>query len=70
MLRSGLILAGVKQKQSGAGEDGVLTAQEGCGLEPVRHEVSCTVGVRVGIGRRTERRWRLRLETRIGAGRQ
>jgi CHAT domain-containing protein/Tfp pilus assembly protein PilF len=32
MLRSGLILAGVNQKQSGAGEDGVLTALEAAGL--------------------------------------
>jgi CHAT domain-containing protein len=32
LLRSGLILAGVKQAQSGAGEDGVLTALEAAGL--------------------------------------
>lgn len=32
MIRSGLILAGVKQGTSGAGEDGVLTAQEVAGL--------------------------------------
>jgi CHAT domain-containing protein len=33
LLRSGLILAGVKQQQSGAGEDGVLTALEVAGLD-------------------------------------
>jgi CHAT domain-containing protein len=33
MLRSGLILAGVKQRESGKGEDGVLTAQEACLLD-------------------------------------
>jgi CHAT domain-containing protein len=33
LLRSGLILAGVKQGQSGVGEDGVLTALEVAGLD-------------------------------------
>lgn len=33
LLRSGLVLAGVKQAQSGAGEDGVLTALETAGLD-------------------------------------
>ncbi|MEK7415644.1 MAG: tetratricopeptide repeat protein [Planctomycetota bacterium] len=33
LLRSGLVLAGVKQQQSGAGEDGVLTALETAGLD-------------------------------------
>jgi CHAT domain-containing protein/Tfp pilus assembly protein PilF len=33
LLRSGLVLAGVKQAQSGAGEDGVLTALEVAGLD-------------------------------------
>lgn len=33
LLRSGIILAGVKQQQSGAGEDGVLTALEAAGLD-------------------------------------
>jgi CHAT domain-containing protein/Tfp pilus assembly protein PilF len=33
LLRSGLVLAGVKQQQSGAGEDGVLTALEAAGLD-------------------------------------
>lgn len=33
LLRSGLVLAGVKQGQSGAGEDGVLTALEMTGLD-------------------------------------
>lgn len=33
LLRSGLILAGVKQASSGAGEDGVLTALEVAGLD-------------------------------------
>ncbi len=33
LLRSGLILAGVQQGQSGAGEDGVLTALEAAGLD-------------------------------------
>src|SRR5205085_7781461 len=33
LLRSGLILAGVNQGQSGAGEDGVLTALEVAGLD-------------------------------------
>jgi CHAT domain-containing protein len=32
LLRSGLVLAGVRQQQSGAGEDGVLTALETAGL--------------------------------------
>lgn len=32
LLRSGLVLAGVNQQQSGAGEDGVLTALETAGL--------------------------------------
>ena len=33
LLRSGIILAGVKQQESGAGEDGVLTALEAAGLD-------------------------------------
>lgn len=33
LLRSGLVLAGVKQGESGAGEDGVLTALEVAGLD-------------------------------------
>ena len=33
LLRSGLALAGVNQHQSGAGEDGVLTALEAAGLD-------------------------------------
>ena len=33
LLRSGLVLAGVKQGQSGVGEDGVLTALETAGLD-------------------------------------
>lgn len=33
LLRSGLILAGVNQRQSGANEDGVLTAAEAAGLD-------------------------------------
>jgi len=33
LLRSGLVLAGVKQQQSGEGEDGVLTALEAVGLD-------------------------------------
>ncbi|MFY9555630.1 MAG: CHAT domain-containing tetratricopeptide repeat protein [Blastocatellia bacterium] len=33
LLRSGLVLAGVKQQQSGRGEDGVLTALEAAGLD-------------------------------------
>jgi CHAT domain-containing protein/Tfp pilus assembly protein PilF len=33
LLRSGLVLAGVKQFSSGAGEDGVLTALEAAGLD-------------------------------------
>ena len=33
LLRSGLILAGVQQGRSGAGEDGVLTALEAAGLD-------------------------------------
>ncbi|HSO75126.1 MAG TPA: CHAT domain-containing tetratricopeptide repeat protein [Blastocatellia bacterium] len=33
LLRSGIVLAGVNQQQSGAGEDGVLTALEASGLD-------------------------------------
>jgi tetratricopeptide (TPR) repeat protein len=33
LLRAGLILAGIKQNQSGPGEDGVLTALEAAGLD-------------------------------------
>jgi CHAT domain-containing protein len=33
LLRSGLILAGANQRQSGPGEDGVLTALEAAGLD-------------------------------------
>jgi CHAT domain-containing protein/Tfp pilus assembly protein PilF len=33
LLRSGLILAGANQRQSGAGEDGILTASEAAGLD-------------------------------------
>jgi CHAT domain-containing protein len=33
LLRSGLILAGANQRQSGAGEDGIFTASEAAGLD-------------------------------------
>jgi CHAT domain-containing protein len=33
LLRSGLILAGANQRRSGAGEDGILTAEEIAGLD-------------------------------------
>jgi CHAT domain-containing protein/Flp pilus assembly protein TadD len=33
LLRTGLILAGANQRQSGAGEDGILTASEAAGLD-------------------------------------
>ena len=50
MLRSGLILAGVKQKQSGPGEDGVLTAQEAAGLNLFGTKLVVLSACETGLG--------------------
>jgi CHAT domain-containing protein len=50
MQRSGLILAGVKQKQSGVGEDGVLTAQEAAGLNLFGTKLVVLSACETGLG--------------------
>jgi len=50
MIRSGLILAGVKQGTSGAGEDGVLTAQEVAGLNLLGTELVVLSACETALG--------------------
>jgi CHAT domain-containing protein len=50
MLRSGLILAGVNQKHSGVGEDGVLTAQEAAGLNLFGTKLVILSACETGLG--------------------
>jgi len=61
-MRSGLILAGVKQQRSGAGEDGVLTALEMAGLNLWGTKLVCSVkrARRIGDVRRGEGLYGLR----------
>lgn len=50
MVRSGLILAGVKQAQSGAGENGVLTAQEIASLNLLGTKLVVLSACETGLG--------------------
>jgi CHAT domain-containing protein len=50
MVRSGLILAGVKQGLSGAGEDGVLTAQGVAGLNLLGTKLVVLSACKTGLG--------------------
>ena len=59
LLRSGLIMAGVNQRRSGVGEDGVLTAAGSSRTRPLGHETRCAVSVRDGTRRREKRCGRL-----------